>query len=92
MAVIEVIHTDGLSDIINPAHIEGIAESKLSGNTEVHYFTVYSHSTKWKVSDCDVIMFTELNACFQSCESVIKFENFKEKIKKIILMNQGSED
>lgn len=42
MSVIEVIHKNGLSDIINPSQIEGIAESK---NSEFHSFTVYSHHT-----------------------------------------------
>ena len=56
MTVIEVIHADELSDIINPAKIEGVAERKKDNR---HTFVVYSHNTKWIVSDNDKIILSE---------------------------------
>ena len=88
MTVIEVIHTDGLSDIINPAKIEGVVESKSSGSYEVRYFTVYSHSTKWSISDKDKIILSELNMNYTQVDSEISFDDFKSKIKGIILDTQ----
>lgn len=82
MVVIEVIHTDGLSDIINPAQIEGVAERK---KDDGHSFVVYSHNTKWVVYDNDKIILSELNMNYTQCDSEISFDDFKSKIKGIIL-------
>lgn len=82
MTVIEVIHKNGLSDIINPAKIEGVAESK---NSEFHSFTVYSHHTQWEVKDSDKIILSELNMNYTQVDSEISFDDFKSKIKGIIL-------
>ena len=82
MTVIEVIHTNGLSDIINPAQIEGVAESNVTGG---HTFVVYSHNTKWVVYDNDKIILSELNMNYSQVDSEISFDDFKSKIKGIIL-------
>lgn len=82
MTVIEVIHPDGLSDIINPAHIEGVAERK---KDDGHSFVVYSHNTKWVVYDNDKIILSELNMNYSQVDSEISFDDFKSKIKGIIL-------
>ena len=95
MTVIEVIHTDGMSDIINPAQIEGVAEGKSSvysgvncDKSDVHFYTVYSHSTKWVVNDTDKIILSELNMNYTQVDSEISFDDFKSKIKGIILDTQ----
>lgn len=80
--VIEVIHTNGLSDIINPSQIEGVAES---GGSEFHSFTVYSHHTQWEVKDSDKIILSELNMNYTQVDSEISFDDFKSKIKGIML-------
>lgn len=82
MTVIEVIHPDGLSDIINPAQIEGVAERK---KDDGHSFVVYSHNTKWVVYDNDKIILSELNMNYSQVDSEISFDDFKSKIKGIIL-------
>ena len=80
--VIEVIHTDGLSDIINPSLIEGVAETK---NSVVHSFSVYSHNTKWVINENDKIILSELNMNYTQVDSEISFDDFKSKIKGIML-------
>lgn len=96
MTVIEVIHTNGLSDIINPASIDGIAEQKstsYNGNnidnslvkSEMHFFTLYSNNTRWVVNEGDKIILSELNMNLAQVDSEISFEDFKSKIKGIIL-------
>jgi hypothetical protein len=80
--VIEVIHTNGLSDIINPSQIEGVAETK---NSVVHSFSVYSHNTKWVVNENDKIILSELNMNYTQVDSEISFDDFKSKIKGIML-------
>lgn len=83
--VIEVIHTNGLSDIINPSQIEGVAETK---NSEFHSFTVYSHHTQWEVKDSDKIILSEMNMNYTLLDSEIPFDEFKSKIKSIIVDSQ----
>ena len=83
--VIEVIHTDGLSDIINPSQIEGVAERK---KDDGHTFVVYSHNTKWVIYDNDKIILSELNMNYAQVDSEISFDDFKRKIKDIILDSQ----
>lgn len=85
MTVIEVIHDDELSDIINPAKIEGVAERK---KDDGHTFVVYSHNTKWIVSDNDKIILSELNMNYTQVDSEISFDEFKSQIKGIILDSQ----
>lgn len=85
MSVIEVIHKNGLSDIINPANIEGVAESK---NSEVHSFTLYSHHTQWEVKDSDKIILSEMNMNYTLLDSEISFDDFKSKIKGIMVDSQ----
>lgn len=80
--VIEVIHADGLSDIINPSQIEGVAERK---KDDGHTFVVYSHNTKWVIYDNDKIILSELNMNLAQVDSEISFDDFKSKIKGIIL-------
>ena len=80
--VIEVIHADGLSDIINPSQIEGVAETK---NSVVHSFSVYSHNTKWVINENDKIILSELNMNYTQVDSEISFDDFKSKIKGIML-------
>jgi hypothetical protein len=80
--VIEVIHTNGLSDIINPSQIEGVAETK---NSVVHSFSVYSHNTKWVINENDKIILSELNMNYTQVDSEISFDDFKSKIKGIML-------
>jgi hypothetical protein len=80
--VIEVIHTNGLSDIINPSQIEGVAETK---NSVVHSFSVYSHNTKWVINENDKIILSELNMNYTQVDSEISFDDFKCKIKGIML-------
>jgi hypothetical protein len=80
--VIEVIHTNGLSDIINPSLIEGVAETK---NSVVHSFSVYSHNTKWVINENDKIILSELNMNYTQVDSEISFDDFKSKIKGIML-------
>ena len=83
--VIEVIHTNGLSDIINPSQIEGVAETK---NSVVHSFSVYSHNTKWVINENDKIILSELNMNYTLLDSEISFDDFKSKIKGIIVDSQ----
>jgi hypothetical protein len=80
--VIEVIHANGLSDIINPSLIEGVAETK---NSVVHSFSVYSHNTKWVINENDKIILSELNMNYTQVDSEISFDDFKSKIKGIML-------
>ena len=80
--VIEVIHTNGLSDIINPARIDGVAESK---NCGIHLFTLYSNNTRWEVTENDKIILSELNMNYTQVDSEISFDDFKSKIKGIML-------
>jgi hypothetical protein len=80
--VIEVIHANGLSDIINPSQIEGVAETK---NSVVHSFSVYSHNTKWVINENDKIILSELNMNYTQVDSEISFDDFKSKIKGIML-------
>ena len=82
MTIIEVIHDDGLSDIINPAIIEGVAERK---KDDGHTFVVYSNSTRWEVKESDKIIISELNMNYSQVDSEISFDEFKSKIKGIIL-------
>ena len=83
--VIEVIRTNGLSDIINPARIDGVAESK---NCGFHLFTLYSNNTRWEVTENDKIILSELNMNCAQLDNEISFEDFKSKIKGIILDSQ----
>ena len=85
--VIEVIHADGLSDIINPSQIEGVAEGKTTYN-EGHFYTVYSHNTKWVIYDNDKIILSEMNMNYTLLDSEISFDEFKSKIKAIIVDSQ----
>jgi len=80
--VIEVIHTNGLSDIINPSQIEGVSETK---NSVVHSFSVYSHNTKWVINENDKIILSEMNMNYTLIDSEISFDEFKSKIKGIIV-------
>lgn len=83
--VIEVIHTNGLSDIINPARIDGVAESK---NCGIHLFTLYSNNTRWEVTENDKIILSEMNMNYTLLDSEISFDEFKSKIKAIIVDSQ----
>lgn len=83
--VIEVIHTNGLSDIINPSLIEGVAETK---NSVVHSFSVYSHNTKWVINENDKIILSQLNMNYTQVDSEISFDDFKSNIKGIMLYCQ----
>ena len=83
--VIEVIHADGLSDIINPSQIEGVAERK---KDDGHTFVVYSHNTKWVIYDNDKIILSEMNMNYTLLDSEISFDDFKSKIKGIIVDSQ----
>ena len=83
--VIEVIHADGLSDIINPSQIEGVAERK---KDDGHTFVVYSHNTKWVIYDNDKIILSEMNMNYTLLDSEIPFDEFKSKIKSIIVDSQ----
>lgn len=83
--VIEVIHADGLSDIINPSQIEGVAERK---KDDGHTFVVYSHNTKWVIYDNDKIILSEMNMNYTLLDSEISFDEFKSKIKGIIVDSQ----
>ena len=85
MSVIEVIHTNGLSDIINPSLIEGVTESKKG---DVHSFVVYSHNTKWVIYDNDKIILSEMNMNYTLLDTEISFDEFKSKIKGIIVDSQ----
>jgi hypothetical protein len=71
-----------LSDIINPSQIEGVAETK---NSVVHSFSVYSHNTKWVINENDKIILSELNMNYTQVDSEISFDDFKSKIKGIML-------
>jgi hypothetical protein len=71
-----------LSDIINPSLIEGVAETK---NSVVHSFSVYSHNTKWVINENDKIILSELNMNYTQVDSEISFDDFKSKIKGIML-------
>ena len=83
--VIEVIHADGLSDIITPSQIEGVAERK---KDDGHTFVVYSHNTKWVINENDKIILSELNMNYTQVDSEISFDDFKSKIKGIIVDSQ----
>lgn len=85
MSIIEIIHYDGLSDIINPTQIVGVTERK---KDDGHSFVVYSHNTKWVIYDNDKIILSELNMNLAQVDSEISFEDFKSKIKGIILDSQ----
>lgn len=69
-------------DIINPANIEGVSQDTN------HFFTVYSRKTKWVVNENDKIILSELNGYCAQVDSEISFDDFKWKIKGIILDSQ----
>lgn len=83
--VIEVIHTNGLSDIINPARIDGVAESK---NCGIHLFTLYSNNTRWEVTENDKIILSEMNMNYNLLDREISFDDFKSNIKGIMVDSQ----